>query len=559
MRALPSTGRAGAMDRARSLIGAGRHVAAVPLLTDAMARHGGDAEMATLLAQALELAGDGESAARVLGDVCRALPLEAPAWFNLGTCLLRQRCSLASRAAFRRAVILVPAYAPGVNSLASVTRRHGEAALAVRLFRWTTVIQPGRSHYWSNLVFTHGYAAGTTAGVLSQLESAWAETLATTTAGPPPVLRPRRRGHIRLAYLSGDLRAHPTAHFFEGLLRHHDAAAFAVTVLHDSGHADQETLRLRGLGGTWHDVSRLDDAALARHIDGLDIDILVDLQGHTDGNRLPLLARRVAPMQVVWVGWHEPVGLASIDYRIGDGLLHPLGTAPGEPVLRLEGPWMAYTPPSDAVPALEAPWRHAGVVTLGGMQNLAKVNDAVLDAWAAVLRAAENTRLHLTSRWFREPGMRAWLHRRLADRGVDPARVVLLESVSVADHIRRLAALDLSLDSFPYNGVTTSFETLAMGVPIVALRGAPETPVTARVTASLLDRVGLSALACASVADYVETAVRLATHPDALDAARDGLAERCRVAGLTDTRRHVAEFEAALKLAWGGIRPASVG
>jgi protein O-GlcNAc transferase len=335
--------------------------------------------------------------------------------------------------------------------------------------------------------------------------------------GPPPARpTPRQRedrrsgdGRIRIGYLSGDFCGHPVARFLLPVLRAHDRARVAVFAFSNTPAEDAMTDRIRAAVDGWRPVTGMTAEAAADVIREAGIDVLVDLSGHTAGNRLDVLALRPAPVQWGWLGYPGPWALPFVDARLTDALVDPPGGPPGgppgdpgpEPVIRLPGCMVAWEE-GDAPPL---PPRTGNRIVFGSFNTLAKVGDATLALWAAVLAAVPESELLIKGKGAADPAVATRVR---AAMGETFPRVRLLgwEDGQRA-HLARYGDVDVALDTFPYNGTTTTVEALSMGVPVVSLAG--DRPA-ARMGLTILTAASLPHLAVDTAAAYVAAAVMLA-------------------------------------------------
>jgi len=305
---------------------------------------------------------------------------------------------------------------------------------------------------------------------------------------------------------------------------------------------------LRGYAPHWHEIAGQDDADVARRIHALGIDILVDLSGHTTGHRLGVFARRPAPVQATWLGYLNTTGLAAMDYRICDAATDPAGETERlhtERLIRLPHAQWCSQPFIDVPDAVQSPRADSGNVLFGSFNQRVKITDATLDLWSAVLRALPSARIAIMDT--REGWSRRALLARLAARGVDAARVDLLEREPLRNYFARLATVDIALDTFPYNGATTTLDTLWMGTPLVALRG--DRPI-ARGGYSLVSQLGLDDLVARSTEAYVSANVKLAHDWVRRGELRAALREELRRSPLLDTHAFVRDLESAYRAMW---------
>ncbi len=358
----------------------------------------------------------------------------------------------------------------------------------------------------------------------------------------------RRRGggrRLNVGYISPDFRTHPVAHFFEPVIAAHDRRRFRLFCYATLGMSDETTGRLRKACDFWRDASGLSDDAVSEHIRADGIDILVDLAGHTTGGRPLVLARKPAPIQAAWIGYPNTTGLSAMDYRLTDAIADPEGRSDElhvEKLVRLKGGFLCYRPPHNAPEPGELPALAAGHVTFGSFNTVPKISDQTVALWAELLNAAPGSRIVLKAFGFAAASARARLHEAFGRRGVDAGRVVLLAPEDSMDrHLARYAEIDIALDTFPYNGTTTTCEALWMGVPVVTLAGSTH---VSRVGASLLSAAGLPELVTATPGDYVSRALGLAADLRRLAELRGGMREHLRKSRLLDAQALTRELEA---------------
>ncbi|GLC45522.1 hypothetical protein PLESTM_001745500 [Pleodorina starrii] len=301
---------------------------------------------------------------------------------------------------------------------------------------------------------------------------------------------------LRIGYISPDLFTHSVSYFAEAPLTHHSPArGYQHFVYGCVPKPDAKTARLRSAceaaGGVWRDVVRLSEGELAEVVRRDGIDLLVELTGHTANNRLGVMARRPAPVQLTWIGYPNSTGLRAVDYRITDPVCDPWDTKQTfvEQLVRLPGCFLCYTPAVDAPPVAPPPALANGYITFGSFNNLAKITPRVLRLWGAILSSVPRSRLVLKNKPFACEAARGHLLAQLAAVGVEPWRVDLMPlAPGNAQHLATYALMDISLDPFPYAGTTTTTESLYMGVPCLTLAGSCHAH---NVGVSLLTALGL--------------------------------------------------------------------
>ena len=358
---------------------------------------------------------------------------------------------------------------------------------------------------------------------------------------------PKRRLHI--GYLSNDFHSHATATLIAQVLESHDRDRFEVSLLsHSVDDGSPLRQRLSQACDRFEELGTLSLADMARRIRELEVDILVDLKGHTAGSRMAALAYRPAPVQVAWLGFPGTCGMDEVDYIIGDPVVTPLAHAPwySEKIAQMPHCYQ----PNDGLRLRPEPASRASLglpqdaLVLLSANQVYKLNPTVFDVWMEILRRRPEAVL-----WQLSGGEApdAELRGEARRRGVDPARLIFMPRASLNGHLQRLGAADLALDTWPCNGHTTTSDALWAGVPVVAMQG--ET-FAGRVSASLLGAVGLPELICADGPAYVERVCQLAEQRERREALRRQLLEARDHSLLFDAPRFARDLEALFQRMW---------
>jgi len=388
-----------------------------------------------------------------------------------------------------------------------------------------------------------------------QLAAARGESLAMTAGVVPlsPVRqadRPAVEGRRpRLGWLSYDFREHPVSQLLVELLEGLTSAGFE-SVLYSSGPDDESPLRARVAAAAtdFVDIRGLSDRQAAHRIRADGVDLLIDLMGHTRGQRLAVFAHRPAPLQVAFLGYPASTGAPYIDYLVGDPYVTPLELAPlySEKLAQLP---LCFQPNGRWRPLPQAMARAVaglpeGAFVMCAFNHTYKILPAAFDAWCKVLRDIPQAVL-----WLKETNgqLHDNVRREAQQRGVDPSRVLFAPTVSYEAHFSRLALADVFVDTWPYNAHTTASDALWAGVPVVTRYG---NSFASRVAASVLNAAGLGELALDSEADYVAAIEALALNPELLAGYRRHLDEQRLALPLFDSRRYGAEFAALLQRMW---------
>jgi predicted O-linked N-acetylglucosamine transferase (SPINDLY family) len=481
----------------------------------------------------------------------RALELDpryADAQVNLGTVLRDMARFEESAAAYERAIQMKPALGDAHASLGTVLKDQGRIDEALAAYRRAIQLDPTHVSAHSNLLYTMHDSDRVTPDEILTEHRRWGTTHAdplTRAARPHDNDRtPDRR--LRIGYVSPDLRDHPVSRFLWPLLEHRDREQFEIVCFSGNEVPDEVTARYRAAADEWHDTAPLGDAQLADLIRGRRIDILVDLAGHTSGSRLLTFARRPAPVQMTYLGYPDTTGMAAINVRITDSLSDPPGaeTRHTERLARIESCFLCYPLPADLPPISPSPARASGHVTFGSFNNLAKISPTTVRLWTQVLNAVPDAGMIIKTTRLGDEGTRRRATGRFKDLGMPMDRVELLgPQRTPAEHLAMYRRIDVALDTFPYNGTTTTCEALSMGVPIVSLAGEHH---ASRVGLSLLSAVGQPVWAANDPAGFAQAAQQLARDlPD-----RATLREQLRRSPLCDTVGFARKIERIFREEW---------
>lgn len=470
---------------------------------------------------------------------------------NLAICLIATGEVTEGIAHAAESVRLAPTYAPAYAALADGCMARGAVGEAVSHLRMAYRIEPW-DRIRSNMLYAYNFLNGYSPAEIAEEHRAFGRAHAPRSL---EVLRyscsPDPERKLRIGYLSADMRSHSVAHFLAPLLDAHDRAAVEVHGFASVARPDAITARLRALCDRFTDVSALSDDKTAALIRSLGIDILVELGGHTEGSRLLVLARRPAPVQISWLGYPNTTGVEAVRHRFTDALVDPEGEADRcsvESLLRLPNGFLCYEAPAGAPDVAPPPSTSRGFITFGSFNTLAKMTPKVVEEWARILKNVPGSRLFLKARPLADAGVREYVAQQLAAQGV-PAERLLLEGRTQGQlgHLARYADVDIALDPYPYNGTTTTFEALWMGVPVIALEGDRH---AARVSAAILKRLGLDTLVGAKAKHYRSIAVDLAKNPARLADLRAGMRARLQGSPLCDRAGFARQIEAAYRDLW---------
>jgi predicted O-linked N-acetylglucosamine transferase (SPINDLY family) len=357
--------------------------------------------------------------------------------------------------------------------------------------------------------------------------------------------RDGKHARVRVGYLSGDFIQHPVALFLRPVLMHHDGARFELFGYSNNAKEDGMTQEIRSRIDHWRNIASLDDDAAAQLVRADDLDVLIDLSGHSARSRILLFNFRCAPVQATWLGYLNTTGLRSADFRICDRFTDPPGMTEAlhsEELLQLPDSQWCYLPVFD-IRRVPTPKRKAPEhVVFGSFNHASKLSDRCIDLWCRVLRAVPGSEVRL----YAAPAGQATaaLRGRFEQRGIERGRISVEPRTNIADYFAAIGDVDVALDSIPYNGGTTTCDVLWMEVPLVALAG--DRPA-ARSGVSILSTLRLSELIAATDDEYVAINVRLAKDVEWRRHLRNTLRERMRTSPLMDAARFTRGFEDAIR------------
>lgn len=497
--------------------------------------------------------GDPEQAIACMSAGLAIDPRHADWRCNLGD-LLFERLELDEAvASYRAAIEIDTSYARAWAGLGLGLQGLGRNEEAESSLRKAIELDPKPAQPGSNLLLVLHNLHGDNPQKMFAEHAAWAKRHASGIPWQAARTEEERRqpGRLKIGYISPDFCRHPVGGFIEPVLAAHDRDRFQVFCYSTTTRPDETTRRLAGLCEHWRDVSRDSDDMIAERMRFDAIDILVELAGHTGGGRLPLVARKPAPVQVTWLGYPNTTGLRAIDYRFTDAYADPPGSTDAlhvEKLVRLPQGFLCYCPPAITPEPGESPSLANGSVTFGSLNNLSKVTDAVVAVWCRILAGVPGARLLLKAYGLSAASARQEMLARFARHGIGPDRLILLPPVASSEaHLATYRQIDIALDPFPYNGTTTTLEALWMGVPVISLTGSTH---VSRVGLSILSRAGLADLVAASAEEYLAKAVALAGDAARRQVLRAGLRAQLRASPLLDGKTFTREVESAYLDMW---------
>jgi protein O-GlcNAc transferase len=437
-------------------------------------------------------------------------PNNPDAWINLGGACVDRELLEEARAAYQRALELVP----------------------------------GNLEVHSNLLLTMQYVSDISAQEIHEETLRWGEK-AKTRMPQDSILQsidtPRRA--LRIGYISGDFRLHPSMRWFETVLASHDKQAVETHLFYTHHLEDEVTQRVKTKAHAWHPLEGLSAEQCLTNLREAELDVLVDLSGHTAHNKLGVLAQRAAPVQATWMGYLGSSGCPNMDFVIADENLIPEEHERffTEKIARMPDIAYCYSPPEDEAPEVSPPpCLTNGFITFGCFNAAVKVNPGVLEVWSEILRRIPNSRLLLKAGAFSDPSTVKRFQTHFGDLA---DRVEFVGRTPRAQYYADFSKVDIALDPWPYNGGTTTADGLWMGVPALTL---PGERMVQRAGLTMLRSVGLHDWIATSVEDYVEKAVALASDHAHLAELRSELRDQTFFSPMCDRVRFTRNLEALL-------------
>jgi protein O-GlcNAc transferase len=473
----------------------------------------------------------------------------AEAYYNLGNALKERGELDGAMAAYRQAITLKPNSARAHSNLGYCLKEIARVDEAVTEYRKAVEIDPDDASIHSNVIYTLHFDPTCDDEAIAEEHRRWnrrhAEPLRDLISKHANDRTPGRR--VRIGYVSPHFTAHAEAHFMLPLLRCHDHQDFEIHLYSSVRKPDAATELHQRCADHWNDVATLNDGDLAARVRRDGIDILVDPVMHMDGSRLPMFARKPAPIQLTWLAYPGGTGLETIDYRLSDRFLDPPKPECYQYVeksIRLPDWWACYDPRSDAAPAQPRPSYWNAPICFGSLNNPCKMNPPTVRLWARVLSSVPRSTLLLLAD---SEGHRQHLRQQFDDAGIDSSRLAFVGHCHREQYLRIYDRVDVGLDPLPYNGITTTLDALWMGVPVVSLAGRI---AAGRAGLGILTILGLPELATRTEDDFVASAIALANDSARQRSLRSTLRSMMKQSPLMDGQRFARNVEAVYRQTW---------
>lgn len=443
-----------------------------------------------------------------------------------------------------------PGFAPAMNNIGKIKRDMGLVGEAIAAFRTATEFAPDNAEHYSNLLLTLLYDASQQPDRLAEMHAEWGRRFGRQDArfrdwpNDPDPARP-----LRIGLVSAEFCRHAVGGWLLAAMQSLDAERYQLVGYSNRAREDDMTPRFKALTDAWRTVVGLDDHGLADRIRSDQIDILIDITGHTAHNRLPCFALKPAPVQATWLGYPFTTGLDAIDFAIMDAV----AVRPGEEhrfveqVVRLNPSRFAYEPPRALPDVAEPPSVRSGWITFGSFNNITKLSAEVLALWSRILRETPSARLILKSPALANPAVAARIRTAICGTGISEGRLELRGGSDNLGVLTEYGDIDIALDPFPFGGGATSCEALLMGLPVVTL---PSWQPVSRQTETCLAAIGRRDWVAADQDHYAAIAARLARDPKALEEAREAQRSRFLQSAICNKAAFGKELDRKLREMW---------
>jgi protein O-GlcNAc transferase len=504
------------------------------------------------LGLALQIKGELDESIQHYQKALQINPHFADAWNNLGNAVKEKGQLDEAITCYQKALHINPNFADAYNNLGCVYKDKGQIDEAENCFRLAIRIKNDFSTAYSNLLLTMEYNAHHNPQDIFSEHIMFSKNYAERLASVIPAYKNERDSErkLKIGYVSPDFKRHPVACFIEPILMAHNRKYFKVFCYSNTLRHDEATKRIQKYSDQWRNIVGISDEEVAELIRKDQIDMLVDLAGHTADNRILLFAQKPAPIQISWIGYLATTGLPTMDYKIADNYTDPSGLTEQfytERLMRLPESFLCYLPTKDSPNVGPSPTLSTGHITFGSFNNFPKITSEVFSVWARILNELPDSRLILKGKSFNDKATYEYAINMFTQRGLAAERITLQSWDPSPKHMESYNQVDIGLDTFPFNGAATTCEAMWMGVPVVTLAG---TAYHSRVGISLLSNVGLPELVAKTLDEYISITVNIAKDLERLQLLRERLREMMKHSPLCDAERFIGNLEICYRNIW---------
>ena len=441
---------------------------------------------------------------------------------------------------YKKGIQINPNLADAHYNLANTFANIGQYKEADFSYERAIRIDPNNQKFWSNRLLNLNYNPNLSDQYVFNQHKLFAERFSFLNKNDKKERIKNTR--LRIGYVSADFRKHSVAYFFEGLLKNHNSNFVEIFCYYNNYIIDETTELLKTYCENWRSIFEMDNKDILKLIKNDKIDILVDLCGHTPGNKLLIFASKAAPIQVTYLGYPNTTGLHTMDYRLTDKYADPDKNSElfySEKLIKLNKCFLCYSGDNKISHNKNIPQNKNNYITFGSFNNFKKINSNVIKTWTNILRSIPNSHLILKSS--ENIFDINFLLKKFFDEGIKRENISIIDrKFNTQDHMKLYDEIDVALDTFPYNGTTTTFEALWMGVPVITLSGNNH---RCRVSASILENLNLKNLISYNSSDYQKTAVTISKNKSYLLNLKKDLREILQNSNLCDSKSFTREVE----------------
>lgn len=525
-----------------------RHVTEAIAIFDAVIAAHPMAEAFAYRGRARVQSAEFDAAAEDFDAALRANPALVQAWQGKAQVSLFKNRTPEALAACEQALRLDPASEPALCLLGNCLAQAGRTAEAIASFDRALAIRPNYEDAITRKIFTLDFVEGADFAVLQAARRYWWDQIGSKLPRRQLKSRPidpDRR--ITVGYVSSDFRHHSAALTFRPVLQHHDAARFKVVCYSCSPLCDHVTTEFRQIAHQWVDAAQMSDDELADRIEADQVDILVDLSGHSAGNRLAVFARKPAPIQVTAWGHPTGTGMPMIDYVFSDPVTIPTTDRRHFAEAIYDLPALLTLEPIEGLEPSAPPMLRNGFVTFGVFNRIDKISPSALSLWARLLKALPTSRIVIKHGALDQAYLREGLIGRFVNQGIAPDRIEAIGQTSRGEHLKAFEKIDIALDPFPQTGGVSTWESLQMGVPVVTKLGRG---VSARTAGGIVASIGLSGWIAATDDAYLSIVANFAAMPEHLARLRRDLPTTIAASPSGNPEMYTRAVEQAYRAFW---------
>ncbi len=468
---------------------------------------------------------------------------------NFGNALRKLGLSQQAINKYKKAIELQPNFIEAYNNLGSAFTDIGETFDAIEMFKKAYALKTDYVPSIVNLLLTINYSSKIENEYIYEKTTELAALIDIKGAGEITNVSIDKQRKLKIGYVSGDFSNHPIGYFIEAVLTQHNKSTFDVTCYSNSIKFDDLTKQIKKAVNYWRNIHALTDDDVAEMIMEDKIDILVDLSGYTNKNRLPIFARRNAPVQVTWLGYFATTGLKNMDYILADKYVLPEGEERyfTETVRRLPDSYLCFVPPSCKISVEDPPSLKSGQITFGCFNNFSKLNPEVFKLWSEIMHDVPGSRLFLKYRQYSDDVIKQKVYQEFFRHGIKNDRIIMEGSSPREELLKQYNQVDIALDPFLFGGGTTTAESVWMGVPVVTLRG---NRWVGRVSESILSTMGHQELIANSSEDYKKIAVSLSSDSEKILEYKNNLRKTLLSSPLCNGKRFARNLEGEYRKMW---------